>query len=161
MSGVAGVEAAGDAREFRFLKADQQLTSQRNSPTPAAKYCRRGPRFNGPAHVYHLVGMGLVEQLRRKVAGVNLQGGHKLSVIGSPFRNVCRTWKPVEFAAPRWGRRPQVAAQRSTHRSSPPHISILPVRSHLRHTLPQAPAGEGRWAERYDGKRDLYFKHAA
>ncbi len=51
--------------------------------------------------------------------------------------------------------------QRGTHRSSPPHISILPVRSHLRHTLPQAPAGEVRWAERHDGKRDLYIQHAA
>ena len=54
-----------------------------------------------------------------------------------------------------------LSVQRSTHRSSPPHISILPVRSHLRHTLPQAPAGEVRWAERQDGKRDLYFQHAA
>jgi len=28
-------------------------------------------------------------------------------------------------------------------------------------TLPHAPAGEVRWAERHDGKRDLYFQHAA
>jgi hypothetical protein len=55
----------------------------------------------------------------------------------------------------------RLSAQRSTHRLSSPHISILPVRSHLRHTLPQAPVGEVRWAERYDGKRDLYFQHAA
>jgi hypothetical protein len=54
-----------------------------------------------------------------------------------------------------------LSTQRRTHRLSPPHISILPVRSHLRHTLPQAPAGRVRWAERQDGKRDLYFKHAA
>ncbi len=40
-------------------------------------------------------------------------------------------------------------------------ISILPVRVHLHTTLPQFPAGEVRWAERHDGKRDLYFKHAA
>jgi hypothetical protein len=57
------------------------------------------------------------------------------------------------------GRRRSV--RRSTHRLSSPHISILPVRSHLCHTLPQAPAGEVRWAERHDGKRDLYFQHAA
>jgi hypothetical protein len=55
----------------------------------------------------------------------------------------------------------RLSAQRSTHRSSPPHIPNLPVRSHLRHALPQAPVGEVRWAERYDGKRDLYFQHAA
>jgi hypothetical protein len=41
------------------------------------------------------------------------------------------------------------------------NVSILPVRAHLHITLPQFPAGEVRWAERYDGKRDLYFKHAA
>jgi hypothetical protein len=47
------------------------------------------------------------------------------------------------------------------HRSSLPHIPVLPVRSHLRRPLPQAPAGEVRWAERHDGKRDLYIQHAA
>ena len=55
----------------------------------------------------------------------------------------------------------RLSAQRTAHRSSPPHIPVLPVRSHLRRPLPQAPAGEVRWAERYDGKRDLYFQHAA
>ena len=38
---------------------------------------------------------------------------------------------------------------------------FLLVRAHLRTTLPIAPAGEVRWAERHDGKRDLYFQHAA
>jgi hypothetical protein len=47
------------------------------------------------------------------------------------------------------------------NRCFPLHTPILPVRSHLRPTLPQAPAGEVRWAERHDGKRDLYFQHAA
>jgi len=41
------------------------------------------------------------------------------------------------------------------------NVSILPVRVHLHTTLPQFPAGRGRWAERHDGKRDLYFQHAA
>ena len=67
-------------------------------------------------------------------------------------------------------------ALRGSHRGSPPFwagrneyarrsslslLSILTgfVRLHL--TLPQAPAGISRWAERYDGKRDLYFLHAA
>ncbi len=49
----------------------------------------------------------------------------------------------------------------ATHRSSLPRIPALPVRTHLHPTLPQAPAGEIRWAERHDGKRDLYFQHAA
>jgi hypothetical protein len=40
-------------------------------------------------------------------------------------------------------------------------ISILSgsMRFHL--ALPQAPAGDHRWAERYDGQGNLHFKHAA
>ena len=45
----------------------------------------------------------------------------------------------------------------ATPRSSLSRIPILPVRTRLRPTLPKAPAGEVCWAERYDGKRDLYF----
>ena len=51
---------------------------------------------------------------------------------------------------------------RVSHRSSLRHVpNLLPVRAHLHTTLPIAPAGEVRWAERHDGKRDLYFQHAA
>jgi hypothetical protein len=57
------------------------------------------------------------------------------------------------------GRR--LTVSQATHRPSLLHIPFLPVRTHLRPTLPQAPAGEVRWAERHDGKRDLYFQHAA
>jgi hypothetical protein len=55
----------------------------------------------------------------------------------------------------------RLSVPQATHRPSPPHIPFLPVRTRLRSTLPQAPAGEVRWAERHDGKRDLYFQHAA
>jgi hypothetical protein len=55
----------------------------------------------------------------------------------------------------------RLPVQQATHRPSLPHIPFLPVRTHLHPTLPQAPAGEVRWAERHDGKRDLYFQHAA
>ena len=50
---------------------------------------------------------------------------------------------------------------RGTHRSSLRHDSLLPVRARLHPTLPIAPAGQDRWAERHDGKRNLYFQHAA
>ena len=53
------------------------------------------------------------------------------------------------------------SAQRVTRRSSFRHIAPLPVRTRLHSTLPHAPAGQVRWAERHDGKRDLYFQHAA
>jgi hypothetical protein len=55
----------------------------------------------------------------------------------------------------------RLSVSQATHRPSLPHIPTLPVRSNLRHPLPQAPAGEVRWAERHDGKRDLYIQHAA
>jgi hypothetical protein len=51
---------------------------------------------------------------------------------------------------------------RVSHRSSLRYVpNLLPVRAHLHPALPIAPAGEFRWAERHDGKRDLYFQHAA
>jgi hypothetical protein len=55
------------------------------------------------------------------------------------------------------------STKRVTHRSSLRFVSLLPVRTRLRPTLPHAPAARhgGRWAERHDGKRDLYFQHAA
>jgi hypothetical protein len=49
----------------------------------------------------------------------------------------------------------------TAYRSSLSPISILPGSAHLHPTLPQAPAGYRRWAERYDGKRNLHFEHAA
>jgi hypothetical protein len=55
----------------------------------------------------------------------------------------------------------RLSVPRATRSSSPLHIPIIPVCARLHPTLPQAPAGTVRWAERHDGKRDLYFQHAA
>ena len=55
----------------------------------------------------------------------------------------------------------RLPAPQAMHRSFPLHIPVIPVRARLYPTLPQAPAGRVRWAERHDGKRDLYFQHAA
>jgi hypothetical protein len=49
----------------------------------------------------------------------------------------------------------------TAYRSFLSPISILPGFARFHLTLPQDPAGIRRWAERYDGKRDLHFKHAA
>jgi len=46
-------------------------------------------------------------------------------------------------------------------RSSLPPIPFPSGTTRLHLTLPQAPAAYQRRAERYDGKRDLYFLHAA
>ena len=81
----------------------------------------------------------------------------------SDHRNETLAWLDSRSGSPPPGgvgvRGPSV--RRVTHRSSLRHASILPVRARLHPTLPHAPAGEVRWAERQDGKRDLYFQHAA
>jgi hypothetical protein len=65
-------------------------------------------------------------------------------------------------APPGWLRSGSPSGLRVSHRSSLRHVpNLLPVRAHLQTTLPLAPEGEIRWAERHDGKRDLYFQHAA
>lgn len=46
-------------------------------------------------------------------------------------------------------------------RSSLPPIPFPPSFAPLRLPLPQAPVGYRHRAERYDGKRDMYFLHAA
>jgi hypothetical protein len=49
----------------------------------------------------------------------------------------------------------------ATHGASLPHISSPSCLTRLHPTLPQVPAGRRRWAERYDGKRNLHFQYAA
>ena len=47
------------------------------------------------------------------------------------------------------------------HGSSLPHIPSPSGLARLHPTLPRVPAGRRRWAERYDGKGNLYLQHAA
>jgi hypothetical protein len=49
----------------------------------------------------------------------------------------------------------------TTRRSSSPFIPSPSGFVCIHPTLPQFPAGLGRWTERYDGKRDLHLQHAA
>jgi len=49
----------------------------------------------------------------------------------------------------------------ATIESSSSLISFPSGLAHLHPALPLVPAGKRRWAERYDGKRDLYLQHAA
>jgi hypothetical protein len=49
----------------------------------------------------------------------------------------------------------------AAYRSPLSPISFLPGSALVHPTLPQAPEGIRHWAERYDGKRDMHFKHAA
>ena len=63
-------------------------------------------------------------------------------------------------APPRVPNRAALGTQASP-RSSLPHIPYPSGSLRLHPTLPYAPAGYRRRAERYDGKRDMYFQHAA
>ena len=49
----------------------------------------------------------------------------------------------------------------ATHGIPLPHITFPSGSAPLHPTLPRVPAGRRRWAERYDGKRNLYLQHAA
>ncbi len=57
--------------------------------------------------------------------------------------------------------RRQDAAVPAINGSSLPPIPFPSGLARLHPTLPQFPAGKHRRAERYDGKRDLHFQHAA
>jgi hypothetical protein len=49
----------------------------------------------------------------------------------------------------------------ATHGIPLRHITFPSGSALLHPTLPRVPAGSRRWAERYDGKRNLYFQYAA
>jgi len=83
----------------------------------------------------------------------SLQSDHR---IGQLVRQDVRCGWP-----PYWVGRRTATGTPAASRSSSPHIPTLPERALLHRSLPQAPAGSRLWAERYDGKRDLYLQHAA
>ena len=49
----------------------------------------------------------------------------------------------------------------ATHVALLPHIPFSSGFARLHPTLPLDPAGQCRWTERYDGKRDMHLQHAA
>ena len=95
--------------------------------------------------------------------------GHKLSAIGLPHhpnRSVCLacpSWQPpqpAQYAALR-GRPPRTLRNTGDSMVIPLALS-LPFRFRASFSgLAVIPAGECRWTERYDGKRDLYLQHPA
>jgi|GEM_PF-3031350 len=115
--------------------------------TPVTKTCRRGPRRLRTCDERS-------REATDRLATNSLLSDHRFGTFAGPGS---LSTSPPHIGA--GGRR--LSVPQATHRSSHPHISVLPVRTHLHPTLPHAPAGEIRWAERHDGKRDLYFQHAA
>jgi hypothetical protein len=91
---------------------------------------------------------------QNKVATNSLLSDHRFKTLA---RLVSRCSSPPSSAESCNG----VSATPATHRSSTLHIPKLPSRTRLHPSLPQAPTGEHRWAERYDGKGNLHIQHAA
>ena len=115
--------------------------------TPATKSCRRGP------------GLGVCDESSQ--APVTERTATN-SLLSDRLNDILASRGNGSGAAPP-GRTRSIfsSSLRVSHWSSLRYVPILPVRAHLHTTLPFAPAGEVRWAERHDGKRDLYFQHAA
>jgi hypothetical protein len=55
----------------------------------------------------------------------------------------------------------EAAGRPANHGFSLPHIPSPSGLARLHPTLPRVPAGRRRWAERYDGKGNLYLQYAA
>lgn len=116
--------------------------------TPATKTCRRGPRLRACDEPSQSADTDWK-------ATNSLLSDHDNETFASQNN-------PLKSAPPGWVRSGSSLGLRVSHRSSLSYVpNLLPDRAHLHTTLPIAPAGEVRWAERHDGKRDLYFQHAA
>jgi hypothetical protein len=85
-----------------------------------------------------------------------LRSDRPIRQLVQPVLTVNRRGSPPSWA----GRRAALGLPASA-RSSLPHIPSPSGLARFHLTLPQAPAGIHRRAERYDGKRDMYFQHAA
>jgi len=108
------------------------------------------------------------------VATKFLHSDYHIRQLGQPLLKVDRRGSPPPWVACRvpLGKHAALGKQASP-RSSIPHISYPSVHSGIHRILPQgaswppgrsvpqAPDGDRRRAERYDGKRDMYFQHAA
>jgi hypothetical protein len=86
-----------------------------------------------------------------RLATHSLQSDHLFAQL-APFveQDIRRGSPPTWMATPLAG-----------SRSSLPLTPIPSALKSVHPSLPKHPAGKCRWTERYDGKRDLYFQHAA
>jgi hypothetical protein len=114
----------------------------RLSPAPVTRY--------GQAHAN-----GLTAQPQASVVFATDSLHKDRHIVRLVRQDVCSGTKPL------WKCRSTQAGPPAAHRYPRSLLSLLSGNAPLHVTLPQAPAGRRRWAERYDGKRDLYFKHAA
>lgn len=163
-------------------------TQKRESRYPKATFtCRQGPRFRWQRLICteRAGGWGtllLPPYSRYSCAGASGGTAPLFSTLWSVWVWLATKFLPADisigqlvqpaFSAERTGSQPPFGACRPqflhwargasvSPRSSHPHIPFPSGPAFLHLTLPQAPAADQRRAERYDGKRDLYFLNAA
>jgi hypothetical protein len=98
--------------------------------------------------------LGAPERLVTKFLQLDLPIGQRVRLVLTAERRVS---PPPLAVHPRLGAHGVPISPRSFL----PPIPFPSGLTRLHWTLPQAPAADQRRAERYDGKRDLYFLHAA
>ena len=90
------------------------------------------------------------------VATAFLRSDHHIGQLVRPVMKADRCGSP-----PPGVRHRAVLGKQASPRSSLPHTPYPSGLARLHPPLPQAPDGHRRRAERYDGKRDMYFQHTA
>ncbi len=159
-----------------------------NRTTPATTTCRPGPRFRrqrmscterarawgrilstrfarfgcagaggGTAPLLLIIIWSIWAWLATKFLQADLLIGQLVRLVLSAER----TGSPPPLGARRRLNRLAAIGTPVSPRSSLPPIPFPSGFTPLHLTLPQAPDADQRRAERYDGKRDLYFLHAA
>jgi hypothetical protein len=159
-----------------------------NWDSPATKTRRREPRYRlQPIKCTDRAGVGSIPipaHIARYVcAAAKGETAPLMSIFWSALvwvatkflhsdHHIRQLVRPVPEADRRGSPPPRVRSRaalgkQASPRSSIPHISYPAGFARTHRTLPQgpigpqAPAGQCRRAERYDGKRDMYFQHAA
>ena len=151
--------------------------------TPATRTCRREIRYRRQQTTCKksdgengLIGLSPIARHGRKDAGVGTAPPWTMAWLAtnSLLSDLRIAWL-VRFArlvqifllGTHFGSPPLAAGSGTANCTPAPHgLSIPPIPSpsgfaFLHLTLPQIPAGKRRWAEGYDGQRDLHLQHAA
>ena len=155
------------------------MSTQRreNGSTPVTKNCSWGPRnrwqrmsCTDGASELSLVWLALVAWFARVTARVGTarphtaewlatnslhSDYHTTQLVGQDFRRPSCSSPPIRAA------RSATVGTPATRRSSLPLIPSPSALVSVYPSLPHHPAGQCRWMERYDGKRDLHLQHAA
>jgi hypothetical protein len=166
------------ARQVRFMSTQKW----EHWDTPGTRSRRRGPWCRSQhTRCTHRAGVECIpfpaHIARYACAAGKCRTAPLLSIIWSALAWVATNFlhsdhhtrqlvRPVLLAARRGSPPPLVRSRadlskQASARSSIPHISYPSGFARIHPPLPQAPDGHCRRAERYDGKRDMYFQHAA